>query len=69
MKTFHGKRTNFEFTVLITDKLDRLRELLVEREPDEICSYHVLKFVYAMGSLKNLPLDQTFEQLEIPNGA
>jgi tripartite motif-containing protein 9/67 len=69
VKTFHGKRTNFEFTVLITDKLDRLRELLVEREPDEMCSYHVLKFVYAMGSLKNLPLDQSFEQLEIPNGA
>ena len=41
----------------------------MEREPDEICTYHVLKLVYAMGQLKTLPFDQSFEQLEIPNGA
>ena len=69
MKTFHGKRTNYEFTVSITDKLDKIRDLLFQREPDEMSSYHVIKFVYAMGTVKNLTLDQSFEQLEIPHGA
>ena len=69
MKTFHGKRTNFEFTVFITDKLEKLRELLLQREPEEMSSYHVVRFFYPMGTLKNLSLDNTFEQLEIPNGA
>ncbi len=32
-------------------------------------TYHVIKFVYAMGTLKTLSLDQTFEQQEIPNNA
>jgi hypothetical protein len=62
VKTFHGKRQNFEFTVLITDKLEKLRELLMQREPDEMSSYHVIKLVYPMGTLKNLNIDQTFEQ-------
>ena len=54
---------------MITDKLDKLRELLMQREPEEISSYHVIKIVYAMGNLKHLDLDKTFEQLEIPSGA
>jgi hypothetical protein len=62
VKTFHGKRQNFEFTVLITDKLEKLRELLMQREPDEMSSYHVIKLVYPMGTLKNLNIEQTFEQ-------
>lgn len=57
VKTFHGKRQNFEFTVLITDKLEKLRELLTQREPEEMSSYHVIKLVYPMGTLKNLNLD------------
>lgn len=69
MKTFHGKRTNYEFTVLITDKLEKLRDLLFQREPDEMSTYHVIKLVYAMGTLRNLNLEQTFEQQEIPHGA
>lgn len=32
-------------------------------------TYHVIKFVYAMGSVKNLDLNQTFEEQEIPNNA
>ncbi len=69
MKTFHGKRINYEFTVAITDKLEKLKDLLFQREADEMSSYHVIKFVYAMGTLKTLNLEQTFEQLDIPNGA
>jgi hypothetical protein len=57
LKTLHGKRTNYEFTVSITDKLEKLRDMLYQREPDEMASYHVLKFVYAMGTVKTLSLD------------
>ena len=69
MKTFHGKRVNYEFTVSIFDKLDKIRNMLFERDPDEMSSYHVIKFVYAMGVIKTLALDQSFEQLDIPNNA
>lgn len=69
VKTFHGNRTNYEFIVSITDKLDRLRELLCQREPEEMTSYHVIKFIYAMGTMRTLALDQSFEQQEIPHGA
>lgn len=69
VKTFHGKRQTYEFTVLIADKVDKLRALLSVQEPEEMSSYHIIRIVYAMGSVKSLPLDQTFEQLEIPNGA
>jgi len=69
VKTFHGKRTNFDFTVNILEKLDKIRELLFQREPDEMSSYHVIKLVYPMGVLKTLNMDQTFEQQEIPNNA
>lgn len=41
----------------------------MQREPDEISSYHVIKLVYAMGTLKHLDLDKTFEQQELPSGA
>jgi hypothetical protein len=58
-----------EFTVLVSDKLEKLRELLIQREPEEMSGYHVIRLVYPMGTLKNLNLDQTFEQQEIPNGA
>jgi hypothetical protein len=51
VKTFHGTRVNYDFTVSIFDKLDKIRTLLFERDPDEMSSYHVLKFVYAMGVL------------------
>jgi hypothetical protein len=57
VKTFHGKRTNFELTVLITDKVDKLREYLIQREPEEMSSYHVIRLVYPMGTIKNLNLD------------
>lgn len=57
VKTFHGKRVNYEFTVHITDKLDKLRELLSQREPDEMSTYHVIKLVYSMGTMKSLNLD------------
>lgn len=46
VKTFHGKRATYEFTVLISDKVEKLRELLMQREPDEMSSYHVIKLVY-----------------------
>lgn len=61
MKTFHGKRSNFEFTVGISDKLEKIRDLLFQKEPDEMCTYHVIKFVYAMGTLRTLDLGQSFE--------
>ena len=32
-------------------------------------SYHVIKLIYPMGTLKNLNLEHTFEQQLIPNGA
>jgi hypothetical protein len=54
---------------MISDKLEKIRELLHQRETEEMGSYHVVRLVYAMGSLKNLNLDQTFEQAEIPNGS
>lgn len=34
-----------------------------------MASYHVIKIIYAMGTLKTLSMDQTFEESEIPNGA
>lgn len=69
VKTFHGKRMNYDFTVLISDKLDKLCELLMQREPEEMSSYHVIRLVYPMGTIKNLNLDLTFEQQDIPNEA
>lgn len=57
VKTFHGKRQTYEFNVLISDKVDKLRELLTQREPEEMSSYHVIKLVYPMGTLKHLNLD------------
>ena len=62
VKTFHGARKTHEFTVMISDKVERLRELLLQREPEEMSSYHVIKLVYPMGTLKTLILEQTFEQ-------
>jgi hypothetical protein len=41
----------------------------MQREPEEMSSYHVIKLVYPQGTLKNLNLEQTFEQQEIPTGA
>ena len=41
----------------------------MQREPDEMSSYHVIRLVYPMGTIKNLSLDQTFDQQEIPNDA
>jgi hypothetical protein len=69
VKTFHGNRETFEFSVLITDRLEKLRDMLMQREPEEMASYHVIKLIYPMGTLKNLNLEQTFAQQEIPNGA
>lgn len=57
MKTFHGKRVNYEFTVGISEKLEKLRDLLYQKESEEMSTYHVIKFVYAMGTLKNLDLN------------
>jgi len=57
VKTFHGKRTNYDFTVGISDKLEKIRDLLYQKEPEEMSTYHVIKFVYAMGSVKNLDLN------------
>ena len=42
-------------------KVFKLRELLVQREPEEMAGYHVIRLVYPMGTLKNLSLEQTFE--------
>ena len=56
VKTLHGKRSNFEFTVGILDKLEKLRDLLYQKEPEQMCSYNVIKFVYAMGKIRTLDL-------------
>lgn len=53
--------------MVISDKLEKLRDLLMQKEPEEMASYHLIKFVYPMGTLRALSLDQTFEQQEIPN--
>jgi hypothetical protein len=45
----------------ISDKLEKIRDLLYQKEPDEMCTYHVIKFVYAMGTLRTLDLGQSFE--------
>jgi hypothetical protein len=57
VKTFHGKRQNYEFNVHIYEKLEKLRDLLLQRDPEEMSSYHVIKLVYPMGTLKHLNLD------------
>jgi tripartite motif-containing protein 9/67 len=69
VKTFHDKRINYEFNVSIFDKLEKIRSLLFEKEPAEMSQYHVMKFVYAMGTIKTLNLFQTFAELDIPNNA
>ena len=61
VKTFHGSRTNYDFTVSIFDKLEKIKSMLFEKEPAEMSQYHVMNFVYAMGLIKTLNLDQTFE--------
>ena len=40
-----------------------------QKEPDEIGRYHTIKLIYPMAMIRSLPLDQTFEQQDIPNGA
>ena len=39
------------------------------KEPEEMQSYNMIRLVYAMGTLKNLNLEHTFEQAEIPSEA
>ena len=62
VKTFHGARKIYEFQVSISDKVEKLRDLLTQREPEEMSSYHVIKLVYPMGVMRNINLEQTFEQ-------
>ena len=57
VKTFHGNRKTYEFQVSISEKVGNLRDLLAQREPEEMSSYHVIRLVYPMGVLKNLNLD------------
>lgn len=57
VKTFHGARKSYEFQVSISDKVEKLRDLLTQREPEEMGSYHMIKLVYPMGILKNLNLE------------
>ena len=57
VKTFHGARKTYEFQVLISDKVEKLRDLLSQREPEEMSSYHIIKLVYPMGVLKYINLD------------
>jgi hypothetical protein len=63
----YGKRETYEFTVLISDKVEKLKDLLTAKDTEEMDSYHLVKLIYPMGTLKNLSLDQTFEQQNIPH--
>lgn len=36
---------------------------------EEISNFHIIKFVYPMGRMKNLPLTDTFASLNIPENA
>jgi hypothetical protein len=47
---------------MITDKVDKIREMLLQEEPEEMHSYHLIRIVYPMGKLRNLNLEQTFAQ-------
>jgi hypothetical protein len=53
--------------MLISDKVEKLKDLIEAQAPEEMQSYHLIKLIYPMGILKNLSLDKTFEQQEIPD--
>jgi len=69
VKTMHGTRKTHTLTVSILDKVSKLIELLTVIEPDDMQNYHTTKFIYAMGALKTLDLEQTFIAQSIPCGA
>jgi tripartite motif-containing protein 9/67 len=59
----------YEFQVQISDKVERLIDFLTLKDPDGMQNYNESRFIYPMGRLKQINLDQTFEQQDIPDGA
>ena len=60
VKTLHGERKQHRFQVSILDKVSKLRDLLLQTEPEEIGGYFTMKFIWPMGQLKTLNMEQTF---------
>jgi hypothetical protein len=69
IKTFHSKRVVYEFQVQISDKVERLIDFLTLKDPEGMQNYNESRFIYPMGRLRQINLDQTFEQQDIPDGA
>lgn len=67
VKTFFGSRTKQEFVVNINDKIESLVGKL--ENSDEIASYHIIKFIYPMGRVRQLSLTDTFANQNIPENA
>lgn len=61
VKTFHSKREDHEFSVSISDKIEKLKGLLASRDPEEMSAYHFIKIMYPMGTMRTLNFEETFE--------
>lgn len=67
VKTLYGKRPIHSFEVNVVDKLDRIVQMLNEKDPDEMRSYHDCRLIHPMGALKSLNLDKTFAEQRVPH--
>lgn len=56
----HGQRVTHTLQVSVLDKVEKLTELLILKEPDEIEQYLVIKYVYPMGRIQTLDKEKTF---------
>jgi hypothetical protein len=67
VKVFHGDRRTHEVSVSILDKVQKVIDELMEREPSEMKKYYELRLLMPKGRLLNLSehLDKTFLELKI----
>ena len=69
VKTLHGLRATHRITLDIMEPLEKVKERLMELEPEEMSQYRTIKLIYPMGKLRTLALDQTPAQQNLPSGA
>ena len=57
VKTMHGKRLTHSISLDITEPLERVKDRLIDLEPNEMSQYRSVRLIYPMGKLRTLPLD------------
>lgn len=65
VKTLHGQRRTHTFQLSIFDKVSKIRELLLEAEPEDMKGYTEPRLVYPMGRIRILQMEDTIEKVEL----